>query len=209
MITAPFDPISTPVPAHLGGFQLVENGTAELGDLVVFHNGAERDMEWAGVEVIGHDADTLRAIRLHLYRKMAVPSAAAIAGMEPVQPLAPGSMPMPDDEAKTDDSDKPPLANLPWRALDEVAMVQAYGHKKYGDFHNYRKGMRVSRSVSCVIRHLRAYMNGEDIDPESGRLHAAHAAARCLFLLQNIVEGTAIDDRYKPAQPTKIHAPQR
>jgi len=202
MNSAPFDPVSTWVPSHLGGFQLIENGTAEFGDLVVQDNGTSKDMEWVGVETVGHDADALRSIGLRLYRKMATPSAAAIAGMEPVQPLAPGSFTLP-DEAKTDDSDKPPLANLPWHALDEVAMVQAYGHQKYGDFHNYRKGMRVSRSVSCVIRHLRAYMNGEDLDSESGRLHAAHAAARCLFLLQNIVEGTAIDDRFKPQPKNK------
>lgn len=198
MNPAPFDPISTPVPAHLGGFQLVENGTAELGDLLVYHDGAEQDFEWAGVGTLGDSAELLRNMSLRLYRKMQTPSAAAMAGMQPVEPLAPGSFTLP-DEAKTDDSEKPPLANLPWHALDEVAMVQLYGQQKYGDFHNYRKGMRVSRSVSCVIRHLRAYMNGEDNDLESGRLHAAHAAARCLFLLQNIKEGTAIDDRYKPA----------
>jgi hypothetical protein len=198
MNPAPFDPISTPVPSHLGGFQLVENGTAELGDLIVYDNGTRKDMEWAGVDTISLDCCTLRTIDLRLYRKMPTPSAAAMAGLERPQPLAPGSFTLPPDEAKTDDGNKPPLSMLPWKALDEVAMVQLYGERKYGDFHNYRKGMRVSRSVSCIMRHLRAYMNGEDLDSESGRLHAAHAAARCLFLLQNIAEGTAIDDRYKP-----------
>ena len=97
MNPTPFDPISTPVPSHLGGFQLVENGTAELGDLVVQDNGTSKDMEWAGVELVGHDAEYLRLISLRLYRKMPTPSAAAMAGMQPVEPLAPGSFTLPDE----------------------------------------------------------------------------------------------------------------
>jgi hypothetical protein len=103
--------------------------------------------------------------------------------------------------ALTHDEGKPPLAYLPWSALDEVAMVQAYGHQKYGDFHNYRKGMEVGRNLSCAIRHIRAYMEGEDNDPESGRNHLAHAATRLLFTLQNIADNKQIDDR--PNQQTK------
>jgi hypothetical protein len=98
-------------------------------------------------------------------------------------------------KALTHDEGKPPLAYLPWSALDEVAMVQAYGHQKYGDFHNYRKGMEVGRNLSCAIRHIRAYMEGEDNDPESGRNHLAHAATRLLFTLQNIADNKQIDDR--------------
>ncbi len=101
------------------------------------------------------------------------------------------------DKAKTYDEGKPPLAWLPWDGVDEVAMVQAYGHAKYKDFNNFRKGMEVSRNLSCAIRHIRAYMNGEDLDTESGRNHLAHACCRLLFVLQNLHDGTAIDDRYK------------
>jgi hypothetical protein len=104
-------------------------------------------------------------------------------------------------KALTHDDGKPPLAYLPWSALDEVAMVQAYGHQKYGDFYNYRKGMEVGRNLSCAIRHIRAYMEGEDNDPESGRNHLAHAATRLLFTLQNIADNKQIDDR--PNQQTK------
>jgi hypothetical protein len=111
---------------------------------------------------------------------------------------------MSDNKAKTDDSNKPPLAMLPWAGLREVAYVQAYGHKKYKDFFNYRKGMEVSRNISCAMRHLSEYMDGQDLDAESGRLHVAHAACRLLFLLQNLKDGTAIDDRYKNEPPTTI-----
>jgi len=99
--------------------------------------------------------------------------------------------------AKTYDDGKPPLANLPWAGIREVAMVQAYGHSKYKDFNNYRKGMEVSRNCSCAIRHIADYMDGIDLDSESGRNHLAHAACRLLFVLQNLSDKTAIDDRYK------------
>lgn len=76
-------------------------------------------------------------------------------------------------------------------------MVQAYGAAKYGTTHNYRKGMEISRNLSCSLRHIYDYLDGVDFDRESGRNHLAHAACRLMFVLQNIHDGTAIDDRYK------------
>lgn len=100
-------------------------------------------------------------------------------------------------KAKTFDEGKPPLACLPPEGMRAVARVQAYGHVKYGDFSNYRKGLEISRNASCAIRHIMAVMDGEDLDPESGEHHFAHACARLMFALQNIKDGTVIDDRYK------------
>lgn len=97
--------------------------------------------------------------------------------------------------ALTYDDGKPPLAWLPWAAMDEVAMVQEYGAKKYGTFLNYKKGLEASRNLSCAIRHIRDYMNGIDKDHESGRHPLGHAMCRIAFVLQNIRDGTIIDDR--------------
>lgn len=107
---------------------------------------------------------------------------------------------LPDDgKAKTYDDGKPPLAWLPWAGIRAVADVQAYGHSKYHDFNNYRKGMEVSRNLSCAMRHIGEYMEGNDLDKESKKGHLAHAACRILFVIQNLSDGTAIDDRYKKA----------
>lgn len=106
--------------------------------------------------------------------------------------------PVPESKALTYDNGKLPLANLPWAAVREMSAVQAYGHEKYKDFNNYRKGMEVTRNLSCSLRHIMSYIDGEDLDPESNRSHLAHAMCRLAFVLQNIHEGTAIDDRYKP-----------
>ena len=104
---------------------------------------------------------------------------------------------MTENKAKTYDDGKEPLAWLPWAAIDELSRVQQYGHGKYKDFNNYRKGMEVSRNLSCAIRHIRDYLNGVDTDHESGRNPLAHAMCRIAFVLQNINDGVAIDDRYK------------
>lgn len=107
------------------------------------------------------------------------------------------------NKARTNDDGKPPLAMLPWGALEQVAMVQLYGAKKYGTFQNYRKGMEVSRNLSCAVRHIAAYMEGETLDPESGESHLAHAACRLLFVLQNEADGVAIDDRHRKTYPAE------
>ena len=101
------------------------------------------------------------------------------------------------DKAKTDDEGKEPLAWLPWAAIDELSRVQVYGHGKYKDFSNYRKGMEVTRNLSCALRHIRDYLNGRDVDAESGHNPLAHAMCRIAFVLQNLHDGTALDDRYK------------
>jgi len=101
-------------------------------------------------------------------------------------------------KAKTFDDGKAPLATLPWAAIKEMSYVQAYGQKKYGEFYNYKKGMEVSRHLSCALRHIAEYMEGHDKDAESGINPLAHAMCRIAFVLQNLEDKTAIDDRYKP-----------
>lgn len=100
-------------------------------------------------------------------------------------------------KALTNDKGKPPLALLPWAGLNEVSMVQSYGNEKYGDYYNYRKGMEINRHLSCAMRHIQKFIDGEDLDTESKRSHLAHAACRLLYVLQNQHDGTAIDDRFK------------
>lgn len=110
-------------------------------------------------------------------------------------PDSDGFIPKP-EKALTYDDGKPPLGSLPWKALREVAMVQAYGAKKYEPY-NWKRGMESTRNASCAIRHIADYLDGNDKDHESGRHALAHAACRILFLLENIIDDTVKDDRYK------------
>jgi hypothetical protein len=85
---------------------------------------------------------------------------------------------------------------LPWEAVEEVAKVYTFGAIKYDD-NNWRKGMRYGRVLAATMRHLVAFVKGENIDKETGLLHVAHAAFGCLTLCSYLLNKTpgAIDDR--------------
>lgn len=171
----------------LSGMQCVENGLTKHGDIVIFE-GRAMNVQQTGVNV-----QLLAETGARIYRKIPVASN-SIPTINEIESLSHFKDVV--QKAATDDEGKPPLANLPWAGIREVSMVQAYGHSKYKDFNNYRKGMEVSRNLSCAIRHISDFMDGKDLDDESNRNHLAHAACRLLFVLQNIHDKTAIDDRY-------------
>lgn len=99
-------------------------------------------------------------------------------------------------EAIKYDSSKPRMDLLPFEALEEVARALAFGAEKYGD-HNWRGGMQWSRLVAALLRHVSAFVKGEDRDSESGLSHLAHAACCTLFLLSYVITSKGTDDRYK------------
>lgn len=95
------------------------------------------------------------------------------------------------------DGAKPPMGNLPWRALLAVREVMSYGASKYGE-DNWRRASpaEVDRYIHAAFRHLIAHQMGHDTDPESGHSHIAHAATSLLFWLAlqlEFVEGEAND----------------
>ena len=64
---------------------------------------------------------------------------------------------------------------IPVEFLAEVARVYNYGATKYSA-ENWRQGYPWSWSYDALGRHLAAFWSGQEIDPESGRHHLAHAA---------------------------------
>ena len=94
------------------------------------------------------------------------------------------------------DSGKPRLELLPTAPLEQIAQVLAFGAAKYGE-HNWRGGMSWGRMVGACLRHVSAWMRGQDQDPESGLPHLAHAACCLLFLLEYTQTGVGTDDRYR------------
>lgn len=72
---------------------------------------------------------------------------------------------------------------LPGHALNELAKVYTMGAKKYAD-NNWRKGMKWSRVLASLKRHLNYIENGVDFDDESKLLHAAHVAWNAITLLE-------------------------
>ena len=98
--------------------------------------------------------------------------------------------------SKKFDEGKPPLSLVPPKSLVEVAKAFGYGAKKYGQFNYLAGGFKSHRLVDAALRHLNSYLQGDDIDQESGNTHLSHAIAAIMMLLENHLEGTIVDDRH-------------
>lgn len=72
---------------------------------------------------------------------------------------------------------------VPWDAFEEVVRVYTHGADKYGD--NNWMGLEdaENRYFAALMRHLVAWRNGENIDPDSGLKHLAQVAWNALALL--------------------------
>lgn len=99
------------------------------------------------------------------------------------------------------DHDKPPMDLLDGYALEQVARVMGFGANKYGE-HNWRGGIRYSRLIAAMLRHIHAFNKGEDFDPETGISHVAHAGCCVMFLLWMQAHRQDMDDRWKPHTAT-------
>jgi len=82
-----------------------------------------------------------------------------------------------------------------FEAFQGMVKVLEFGAEKYDAF-NWRKGLKVVGICESMLRHTFAYLNGEDIDPESGLPHVAHIQCNAMFLGRMDME-PEMDDRYK------------
>jgi hypothetical protein len=106
------------------------------------------------------------------------------------------------------DGEKPRMDLLPTVPMVEIAKVLTFGAKKYAA-HNWRGGIEYSRLIGSAYRHLSAFNDGEDYDPESGLPHLAHLGCCVFFLLEQFVKGTGLDDRYKTDKMTVADLEER
>lgn len=99
------------------------------------------------------------------------------------------------------DQQKDPTELLPTLPLRNVSRVLGFGRGKYGA-DNWRNGIEYRRLYGATLRHLFAWNDGEDLDPETGLSHIDHALCELLFLSQFIHEGRGeLDDRFKVEKP--------
>lgn len=97
------------------------------------------------------------------------------------------------------DTEKARMDLLDAYAIEQLALVLTFGARKYAA-HNWRKGLSYSRLIAAALRHLFAYLMGEDKDPESGLSHVAHAMCCCMFLLGMSQIRPELDDRFKASE---------
>ena len=105
--------------------------------------------------------------------------------------------PLPNETGLKADAEKPPVELLDPYAPEQIALVLAFGAKKYAA-HNWRGGIRFTRLLGAAMRHTLAILKGEDNDPESGLPHAAHLGCCAVFLIWMMKDRPDLDDRWKP-----------
>lgn len=86
---------------------------------------------------------------------------------------------------------------VPAPVIGEIALGMLEGARKYGR-HNYRvKGVRASVYIDAAGRHLDAWWEGQDYDPDSeARLsHITKAITSLVVLRDAMIRGKMLDDR--------------
>lgn len=91
---------------------------------------------------------------------------------------------------------KAPMHMIPWGVMEQVARALAQGAGRYGE-RNWRVDpIKASTYEASTCRHVHlAWACGEDLDPDSGLPHLAHAIAGLMIVLDAQNYGTLIDDR--------------
>lgn len=104
------------------------------------------------------------------------------------------------DEKPTNPKDaigikKAAMSTVPAPFIMGVGAAMTEGALKYGR-HNYREaGVRSSVYYDALMRHMMAWWEGEDIDPESGLSHLLKAAACLAVVYDSLSYGNLNDDR--------------
>lgn len=80
-------------------------------------------------------------------------------------------------------------------AIKSLAEVFTIGAKKYADNNWIEHPMAWSRIIASLYRHLNAFQQGEDFDPETGLSHAAHVAWNAMALTSYFNNKCGKDDR--------------
>lgn len=81
------------------------------------------------------------------------------------------------------DSSKNRLELLEPKFIEGIGSVITFGANKYED-NNWKKagGTNEGRIKGALLRHIYAYLDGEKIDPETGKSHLYHAGCNLMFL---------------------------
>lgn len=101
---------------------------------------------------------------------------------------------------------KPSLGLFPSAALIECAEVFQSGANKYG-LANWRKDPVESMTyVHAALRHIFKWVDGQDVDEESGSHELAHAIACLAILIDAEAVYRLIDDRPHEGQAAQLIA---
>ena len=93
---------------------------------------------------------------------------------------------------------KVPMSTVPAPVIAEIGLAMLEGARKYGR-HNYREaGVRMSVYYDATMRHMMAWWEGEDIDPDSGLNHITKAIATLVVLRDAMMRANMAEDDRPP-----------
>lgn len=95
---------------------------------------------------------------------------------------------------KKDDNKYDPTM-LTIEMVELVSRVRQFGAKKYARNNFKITGFKYTRSLAAALRHIFAYLAGEDNDPESGLSHLGHAICSLEHCIYDSVHHKENDDR--------------
>jgi hypothetical protein len=113
----------------------------------------------------------------------------------------------PNDPKRINGDAKTPLHLLPPYALAQIAWAHKEGAEKYGAWNWRQTGVCATTYIGAIMRHLAAWQDGEDNDPDSGLSHIAKIGACCNILLDAEHCGRLVDDRSKVGVKTVANEP--
>jgi len=93
-------------------------------------------------------------------------------------------------------SDKLQWSLIDFPSLEPAVRVMEFGAKKYGKY-NWKKGLKTTEICESMLRHIFAYLDGEDIDKESGLPIEGHILCNAMFLAYMMKHKSELDNRYK------------
>lgn len=99
---------------------------------------------------------------------------------------------------------KAPMSTVPAAVLAEVGVAMLEGACKYGRSNFRIAGVRASVYYDATMRHLMAWWEGEDTDPDSDMSHITKAITSLVVLRDAMIQGTCTDDR--PPRSAEFYA---
>lgn len=101
---------------------------------------------------------------------------------------------------------KLPIHRVPPAAICAMARGLGEGAAKYGPFNWRDQPVELLTYYGGTMRHLLAWLDGEDVDPDSatGKTHLDGAIASLAILIDAVESGCGIDNRPKPGGAPKM-----
>ncbi|MBB4768659.1 hypothetical protein DYQ94_06395 [Xanthomonas sp. LMG 8993] len=99
---------------------------------------------------------------------------------------------------------KVPMQLVPPSARIAMAAAFADGASKYGPFNWREKGVSASVYLGAAMRHIDAWIDGQEVAEDSGVDHLAHAMACFAIIVDARSVGRLNDDRPHPGKAAEL-----